>query len=255
MQIDKKYLVFSVVLMQFLGHAFGQTNVRDVGPTNLLLLYKSEPAKRVALREYMLNKGVAQFKQWKATGVLAGEQVLFSRYVDTENWDMLVFLQFRSPEDVTKWNEIERSHPAGLDAEGLSMVTAVSTYQLDMVQEKALSMAATKPVFFVVPYDYTVSTDDYLRYLQGYVVPQTSGWMDAGVLQSYRLFIGRGVAGRPWSAVFVLEYKDDEALGRRDVTIAKVREALKSDPTWKAISDKKQSVRIEKAPIVADELK
>jgi len=254
-QLDKKYLALSIFLMQLLGHAFAQANVRDVGPTNLLLLYKCEPAKRVALREYMLSKGVVQFKQWKAEGVLAGEQVLFSRYVDSENWDMLVFLQFRSPDDVAKWNEIERSHPAGLDAQGLSMVTAVSTYQLDMVQEKALSMAATKPVFFVIPYDYTVPTEDYLRYLQDYVVPQTSGWMDAGVLQSYQLFIGRGVAGRPWSAVFLLEYKDDEALGRRDVTIAKVREALRRDPTWKALSDKKQSVRVEKAPIVAEELK
>jgi hypothetical protein len=244
-----------LVLTLLVAHAHSQSNVRDTGPINLLLLYKCAPSNRIPLREYMSHRGIAQFRAWKAKGILSGEQILFSRYVDTESWDMLIFLQFRAPEDVAKWNGIERSHPAGLDAEGLRLITGVSTYQLDLVQTGALATAATRPVYVVIPYDYTVSTDEYLQYLRDYVVPQTSGWMDAGVLQSYRLFIGRGVAGRPWSSVFLLEYKDDDALGQREATIARIRDTLKKNPGWKAISDSKQSVRVEKAPIVADELK
>lgn len=247
--------LFLVALMLFAGQAYGQANVRDVGPKNLLLLYKCTPANRTSLREYMLHRGIPQFKEWKTKVVLSSEKVLFSRYVDTDNWDMVILLEFRAPEDLAKWNENEKSYPAGLDAEGLRMVTAVATYQLDLVQSKALSTPAPNSVYFIIPYDYTVSTDDYLRYLKAYVVPQTSGWIDAGVLQSYRLFIGRSVSGRPWSAVFFLEYKDDEALGKRDATVTAVRETLKKDPAWKAISDNKQSVRVEKAPIIADELK
>ena len=228
---------------------------RDTGPTSLLLLYRCAPENRVALRDYMLRKGLPQFHQWQRQGVFFNSKVLFSRYVDTNNWDMLVFLQFRTPADVAKWNGIERTSPAGLGNEALRLTTGISTYLLDQVAAEALETAAKKSVYFFIPYDYTVSTDAYLQYIHGYVVPQLSGWMRENALESYRMFIGRGVAGRSYSAILLLEYKNDEALGAREHVVNEVRESLKKNPAWKALSENKQSVRTEKAAVIADELK
>ena len=107
----------------------------------------------------------------------------------------------------------------------------------------------------MLPYDYTVSPDEYVTYLRDYVRPQASGWIEEGVLHSYQMFIGRDVGGRPWSSLLLLEHNNDEALGARASVIAKVRATLRGDPAWKALSDRKQSVRVERAMILADELK
>ncbi len=232
-----------------------QANVRDVGPKGLLLTYKCLPSSRAALRKYMSGTGLQELNALQSAGVLAGKTILFSRYVDTDNWDLLIFLDFSSPEQMQKWNQLEHTEAAGFEPEGLKLVTAISTYQIDLVQAKSSPSPSAHPVYMVLPYDYTVSTDAYLEYLKGYVAPQMSGWIEAGPLSSYRMFVGRGVADRPWSAVILLAYQDDEALGRRDVTVAAVRARLKNDPGWKALSDNKQTVRKEKAPIIADEIR
>jgi hypothetical protein len=52
----------------------------------------------------------------------------------------------------------------------------------------------------------------------------------------------------------VLEYKDDASFGARERTMAEVRAALKSNPDWKALSDSKLNMRVEKETVVADEL-
>jgi hypothetical protein len=55
--------------------------------------------------------------------------------------------------------------------------------------------------------------------------------------------------------MLILEYKDDEALGAREATTARVRARLKDNPKWKAISDSKKNVRNEKPPVIADEIR
>lgn len=255
MRITHRIVSSFVALIGLIGIAHASDNVLDSGPLNLLLVYRVSPADRASLRQYMETKGLAQFAEWKRQHFFESDKVLFSRYVDTDSWDMEIFLHFKTPADVSAWIELEHTHPAGMQTEALSMMIAVSTYQLDEVAAKALSSPAQHSVYMLIPYDYTVSTDEYVQYLQDYVQPQTDGWMKEGVLQSYSLFIGRSVEARPWSAVFLFEYKDDNALGARNRVIKQVRSSLANEPKWKAISDKKHSVRVEKAPIICEELK
>jgi hypothetical protein len=37
-------------------------------------------------------------------------------------------------------------------------------------------------------------------------------------------------------------------------TVAKVRQDLQSNPTWKALADSKQNIRVEKEAVIADDL-
>lgn len=237
-----------------MGAAQVPANVREAGTTSLLLLYRCKPENRPAFRSYLQRTELPRLRAMQKAGSLAEERILFSRYVDTENWDALIFLQFSSPQAASAWSAIETTTPAGLDAEGLRLVASVSTYPLDLMQTGKAATPASHPVYLVLPYDYTVSPDEYIAYLRDYVQPQAAGWIDEEALESYHMYIGRDASGRPWSSVLLLEYKDDQAFGRRAAVINDVRARLRNNPTWKAISDRKQSVRVERASIIADEI-
>ena len=75
-----------------------------------------------------------------------------------------------------------------------------------------------------------------------------------GVIANYGIYVNRYPTSRPWKVLFVLEYKDAESFGARERTMAEVRAALKSNPDWKALSDTKLNMRVEKETVVADEL-
>src|SRR5260370_20234654 len=93
-------------------------NVREAGTTSLLLLYKCKPENRPGFRSYLQRKELPRLRAMQKAGSLAEEHILFSRYVDTENWDALIFLQFSSPQAASAWSAVEAATPAGLDAEG-----------------------------------------------------------------------------------------------------------------------------------------
>lgn len=245
-------LLFSIAMP---GVAQVPAKVRDSGTSHLLLLYRCKPENRLAFRDYLRQALRSRLRAMEIAGLLAEDKILFSRYVDTENWDALVFLRFPNPKATSAWSRVEAETPAGLDPEGLRLVTAVSTYPLDRMQTSTASAPAAHPVFLVLPYDYTVSPDEYTAYLHDYVKPQADGWIEQGVLQSYDMYMGRDASGRPWSSVLLLQYKDDEAFGRRTAVINAVRANLRNNPDWKAISDRKQSVRVERAAIIADEIR
>jgi len=105
----------------------------------------------------------------------------------------------------------------------------------------------------VVPYD-VANLDEYRQYASGYVIPQMNGWLREGVLRSYSLFVNRFYTGKPWDALLILEYKDLDSFGRRESVKDKVRESLRSNPTWKALNENKRNTRTEKETIVAEEL-
>jgi len=86
------------------------------------------------------------------------------------------------------------------------------------------------------------------------VIPQFKGWMEEGVLAGYSLYTSQFPAGRPWNAVVLLQYKDEAALSARDAVVGRVRERLKDNPEWKAISDSKKSVRNEEQVVIADSI-
>jgi len=227
------------------------------GPTTLTLEYHTAPGDRLALRQYMQSSGLRQLEKWKAERIVDHYQLLFNRYADSNNWDMMLMVTFPSHAEVSRWKEIEANMPAGLAPKILKLVKAVHTNPADLFFKSAgfdKAPASRDSVFLVLPYDYTVSTAEYLKYSQGYIVPQFDGWLAEGVLASYGIYLARFGVDRHWSALIVLEYRDDAAIGLREKTIAKVRAKLRENPEWKAINDNKQNVRVGRAYVMADPL-
>ena len=232
------------------------TQTRTGGPQTLLIAYRCNPDQRVTLRQLMLKGGVARFESWKERGVLKDYRILFNDYIDSETYDMLSLLTFADYATLAKWHEIEKSSPGGLSPEVLKLITSAITYPLDVARSGASKTAAVrgKSIYFIIPYDYVVSTDEYVQYLDTYVVPQVEGWIKENVLANYTMYIGRYATGRAWSSLFVLEYRDLEAFGKREATVQKVRARLRHDPAWLAASESKQKIRTEKQTIIAEEL-
>jgi hypothetical protein len=202
----------------------------------------------------MRGDGLKQLDGLKSRGALESYHVLFSRYVDTNSWDMLAILRFGRYEDAARWHEVEIQYPAGLPREAVETVTAVESYPADLIHHEDPGTPRERPVYMVIPYTYSVPPPEYLKYFDDYVRPQVQGWMRAGVLASYDLFLQRYTAARPWDSFLVLEYKDDAALGAREKIVAKVRQELQSNPAWKALADSKHKIRAEKQAVIADEL-
>jgi len=158
---------------------------------------------------------------------------------------------------VSKWKTVEQTSPGRLSQVALTFVTSAATYAIDRVRYAASTQPQSskkESVFLIVPYDYSVSADQYVLYLDGYVLPQLKGWMQEQVLSGYDIYMARYAADRPWSSLFVLEYADDEALGKRESVVAKVRSQLQGNAEWRALSEHKQSVRVDKEAIIADQL-
>lgn len=227
------------------------------GPLTLLIAYKCKPENRVKLRDRMIDSEIANLAKWKQAGLLAGYRILFSRYLDTDNYDMLSLLSFKTYSEVSQWKSVEQTSPGGLSQVALTFVTSATTYAMDRVRYAASTQPQSskkEPVFLIVPYDYSVSADQYVSYLDGYVLPQLNGWMQEQVLSGYDIYLARYAADRPWSSMLVLEYADDQALGKRESIVAKVRSQLQRNAEWRALSEHKQSVRVEKEAIIADQL-
>jgi hypothetical protein len=245
-------------LMLTLAMAFGmaaqsQEDPNQTGPATLVIQYYCPPGQRAQLRQAAIGN-LQRFEALKNNNLLAGYHILFSRYVNTNNWDMLAVLSFSTFADVAKWKEIERRTPAGLPAGALATTSAIFTYPADSVRSHASESAPVQPVYLVVPYTFPVARQAYLQYVDDYVRPQFEGWMREGVLARYEVLLQRYTASRPWDSLILLQYRDDESLGLRESVVAKIRRELQSNPSWKALSDSKQSVRVEKEAVVADEL-
>lgn len=232
----------------------GAADWRADGPKSLIMTYRTAPADRVKLRQIVQRQVLSRFDAMQAQGKIARYQVFFSRYVDNDSWDMAVILNFASTEALAAWKSSEAKTPGGLPDVALRLITSMNSQPADLNFNRAADPRPGDPalVYLVVPYDYHVSTDDYLRYVEGYVLPQANAWIDEGALTSYDFYVGRYAAGRTWASLLVLGYKGDVGLAARDRTTAKVRARLVADPAWKAYSDTKQSIRTEKQPVVAD---
>jgi hypothetical protein len=78
--------------------------------------------------------------------------------------------------------------------------------------------------------------------------------MRMGALASYRIFMHRFPVGPTWDALFIYQYRDLEAFGRRDEVLAEVRRPLMEDPVWKQFHDTKQSIRTETENTITESL-
>ena len=232
------------------------SNPRANGPLELVIMVHTKPDQRVALRRVMESTGLQDYARWKREGILSSYQVLFNRYVDNENWDLMTVLKFADQTGISRWKKIEQGQPAGLPAAALALVSTIETAPSDEMNFGKASNPAKQgeSVFVVLPYNYFVSTDEYIKYADDYIIPQTDGWVKAGLLASYQLILNRYPSGRYWSSLLILEYRNDDALGHRDEVMAKVRAELANNPKWKAISERKQHVREGREYVIADEL-
>jgi hypothetical protein len=229
---------------------------RDSGPLGLIVTFHVAPGDRVMFRHEIGTSGLKQLQAYKEMGLLTSYRVLSSRYVDSGNWDVMTLLQFSSAADVIRWKAIEQDTPAGAPEKAVKLTRDIDTVPVDLVREGGDSHPARgpKPVTLVVPYEYLVAVNDYLKYLDGYTIPQIDGWIGEGVLTHYAIYLSRYPAGRPWNAMLVLDYAGDDGLARRDATVAKVRAKLKDVPEWKAWADDKKNIRAEKQALVADDI-
>jgi hypothetical protein len=232
------------------------SQLRNGGPRTLVIAYRCSPDQRPALRQIMLNSGVAGFEALKKQNVLKEYHILFNSYLDSETYDMLSLLTFSDFSKVAEWKEVEKVRPGGLPQEALKLVSSAVTYSLDGVRQAASKEAPKrgKSVYFIIPYDYLIPTDDYVKYVDAYVIPQVNGWIEENVLASYSIYVSRYSTSRPWGSLFVLEYRDNDAFGMREATVTKVRGKLKSNRAWVTASENKQKVRVEKQTIIAEEL-
>jgi hypothetical protein len=216
------------------------------GPRNLLITYRSEPANRPAFRTYLLGEGRAPMEKLKRESALQSYQILFKPFVSSGTWDAMVVLTFARYADTRRWQEIEQTMPGGLTAKGLHLANPVDTYFADLTWSGVSNDPGSERdgVYYVIPYEYTAA-DSYRKYVEGYVIPQVKGWMREGVLSGYRIFMNRFPVGPAWDALFVYQYRNLEAFGRREEVLQKVRQTLVSDPVWKEFSDIKQTLRSE----------
>ena len=229
------------------------SEVGKPSPTLVVALY-ARPADRPALRQELVQAQAARLARWRSQGLISGYRLLFTRYADAGVWDGLEVLTFPDEAALSRWGVVERDGAGGLTSRALERVSQVVTTPTEQVRHAALTPGGQAPSFLVVPYAALVSTPDYLKYLDGYTLPQFEGWMSEGVLDGYDIELSRYPADRPWLSLILLRYHDDAALAQRDATTAKVRARLADDPAWKAISDNKKAVRTEKVAAVADPL-
>ncbi|MDB5451293.1 MAG: hypothetical protein JWQ52_2421 [Phenylobacterium sp.] len=222
-------------------------------PTLAIALY-AKPSNRPALRAALQGEQAQRLRTMRKQGLIKSYRLLFTRYADAGVWDGLELLSFRDEAALSQWKAVERTSPGGLAATALGLTDQVVSTPADSARSGGEPHETAEPAFLVIPYQASVSTPEYLKYLDGYTVPQFDGWVTEHVLNGYEIEISRFPADRPWVSLILLRYRDDAALARRDETTAKVRARLAGDPAWKAISDNKKSVRTEKIAAVADQL-
>jgi hypothetical protein len=222
------------------------------GPRELLIVYRSAAADRPAFRRYLLSEESTLLDSLKREGVLKSYQILFNPFVNPFTWDAMTILDFNHFSDTARWQEIEKTMPGGLSAAGLKLAKPVDTYSADLPWDGSANDPgpAANHVFYVLPYSYQ-NAEQYRKYVDAYVKPQAEGWIKEGVLSRYRIFMNRYPVGRPWDSLFIYEYRDLDAFGRRDEVVAKVREPLRKDPVWKSLNDIKATIRSEDENTIA----
>ncbi len=226
--------------------------LKDTQPA-LIIAYHTTSMNWLAFRKALRSEELPHLRKWQKEGILRSYHILFNRHLDSDGWNTMAVLTFNGPDGFARWTKGARQMPGGLTQDELALTSQIETTPVDLVRRGAARKSASSPVTLVIPYRYLVSDAAYLKYLDGYTIPQLKGWIDAGVLARYTIFMAQYPAGRPWSAMLLLEYRSDDALAARDGVKERVRAKLSNDPAWKAISDVKKAVREELALTLADD--
>jgi hypothetical protein len=210
------------------------------------------------LRREVLNGLVPRLETWRRNGTISGYQLLVNSFVDPQAWDLLAILNFRDFDGIERWRDIERSAPGGLTVPELHTLAPTAEYLMDVVgRSQAVGSGGRAGVYLVIPYVFSpTSPARYLQYAQGYILPETEGWMRHGNIVSYGLYVNRFYPDEPVQSLLVLEYKNIDALAHRDEVVDETRKELSADPAWKSWSDAKagEHIRTEKQGVIAEQL-
>lgn len=239
--------IVAVLLSAMMGSSPATAQLNGDGPATLVIAYKSAPKDRAAFRRYWQTTGVERFSQWRNQGYFADSRILYSAYAGAE-YDALAIIDFRHYTDLARWQEIEQTSPGGLTPEGLRYGAPLYTGIGDLIAHDAAKQAIT-PVYLVAFYDLSTDPGAYRSYVTGYVEPQMAGWMKAGAVARYDMYLNENTAGAPWQSMLVLDYNGLNGLARRETVKTGVRRDLAADPEWKRLSDNKTNVRTEKAVV------
>ena len=223
-------------------------------PTSLIISYRAKPETRAAFRAWLATKGAAQFAQWQHDGVFSGSEILFTSFAATSVVDAFVILHFGHYTDSARWKTIERTSPGGLPPEALLLAAPESACYADSLGHgQGPQHDPSHAAYMVTFYEVLSDTPKYQSYSAGYTLPQMRGWMDAGVLSAFDLYLNQAPLGKPWDAMLVLEYTDIAALARRDEVKASVRAHLgATDAKWLEWSKDKSAIRREFSLVIAD---
>jgi hypothetical protein len=244
---------FTIVLLglSFLSHAATASGELSDGPRSLVIAYQAPVGHRAEFRSYLASTVAPRLRKLQAQGVLSQFRIYFGWYPQATLWDALVELNFTSFEAVGQWNEIERTMPGGLDAAGLALAAPVVTVSADLPWARNEREPIDGEVYYFLPYEYN-KTDEYRDYVQGYVLPQFDGWIAAGALTGYEIFMNRFPVGPSWDSLVILRYRDLSAFGRRQMVLQQVREGLRKDPAWLGWHNRKADVRSESENNIAE---
>ncbi len=235
----------------------GQQDPRTDGPTSLVIEYRCNPGMRPQLRQWMVDNGVRQYDEWKRNGMLAEFHILFSRYVDSNQWDMLALIRFNRYKDAANWRSVERANPAGLPEATLAWVTQVNSYPMDLMRERLAESApasSVHPVYLVTSSTLTADPPTYLHFFDAYDAPQFDAMMRTGIVSQYQMFLQRYTVARPWDTLSIVQFKDDDSFGQREQTLDKARQNLAGTPEWQRAIGQEQNIRADRESVIADEL-
>lgn len=219
------------------------------GAAHLVLTYRSTPQTRVAFREYMETKGVAQFEAWKKAGVMKDYLVLFSTFYNEQLFDMWVILYFDKFAHIGNWYEVEKKFPGGLAAEGLKYGTPKTSVYTDIPWAGGKRAAdLSQSVFMMIPYKTLVPVSKYEEYTEAYVIPQLKGWVKSGLMPSYEIHQDINPTNAPWDILMVFEYAGLRGVALRDAIKNETRKGLLTDPGYMKYSPIKLTFRKEDQP-------
>jgi hypothetical protein len=222
-------------------------------PVSIVIVYKARPETRAAFRSLMQAEGAARFARWQKEGVFRRMHLLFTPYAGASPFDMIAILDFARYTDLERWKEVEQQMPGGLSPEALALASPESSWLAEpFVHDESADHDPTKSADLLAFYEVVTDPARYRKYVEGYTVPQMKGWIEAGVLGAYSMYVNQGV-GTPWNALLVLEYKGMAGLAQREAVKSGVRQRLAaSDPVWKTWSNDKGAIRNEKSLVAAD---
>lgn len=242
-----------------LAPGFLPAQIKDNGPTSLIVTYGCRPENRAAFRAFMETRGVQQFAEWKQQGVFRDYQILFTSYAaaGVSEFDMVLIMDFDRYTDLARWKEVERRLPGGLPAEGLSLgVPNRTSFVYPVCHGETAKRDPAQAACIIGLYTSLVDNPTYERYVKGYVEPQLQGWSEAGVLSAYVMYQSHPYQEdpeeTPWTSLLVLDYASPAALADSEIAKKRTREKLAGNPAWRALSDSKHTIRNAKGFVFVD---